>query len=369
MNLKVISLMRHALSLAYTVFKLLPQNGHKVVFLSRQSDTVPPDFAMLASRLTAQDPQTRIVFRCRRFGSTPRWQAAYILQILGDAWHLATARVAVLDSYSIAVSVLKHRPSLYVIQLWHAMGKIKRSGYANLGMPYGRSAALAQALSMHANNDLVVAGGEAWNRFYRESFGPGHYQLLNVGLPRLDRLLTDGGIRQRLLDAYPVLTQKTVILYAPTWRPSGQSGADELLRQVDSDTYALIVREHWKTGHDARETVISPDVPTVDLLTVCDYLVTDYSAIAVEAAALRVKTLYYVFDYDDYANNNGLNIDLFAEMPGCVFKDAAELMAALKSGRYDDATLERYRAKYLPSQPGHATEAICTVILDHLRDG
>lgn len=371
MNPKLIGPMRCVLSALYAIFKLWPVDEHLVVFLSRQSDRVPLDFTMLATRLRQQVPGVKIVIRCACLGSTPMQRLAYIWHLIGDARQLATAQVAVLDSYSIPVSVLKHKPSLFVIQLWHAMGKIKRSGLANLDKPYGRSAVLADQLSMHANNDLVVAGGQAWNQFYRESFGPGDYQLLNVGLPRLDHLLSDGAdIRAGLLSRYPQLAEKTVLLYAPTWRASGKSGYQELVDQIDFDRYALIVRQHSNekamTSRDARETVIDQDVATIDLLLVCDYLITDYSAIAVEAAAVSAKTLYYLFDYDDYVLNNGLNIDLFGEMPGCVYKNAADLMGLVRTGAYSIDALKRFANKYLPDKPGHATEAICDVIAAHL---
>lgn len=374
MNLALIGLLRRGLSLAYTVFKVLPADGRKVVFLSRQSDTIPLDFALLADRLAGASADVHLVFRCRQMGNTYRQKVAYALRLLGDAYHLATARVAVLDSYSVAVSVLHHKPSLYVIQLWHAMGKIKQSGFANLGKPYGRDPRLAAALRMHANNNLVAAGAPAWNKFYRASFGPGDYQLLNVGLPRLDHLLSDGpAIRERLLARYPELVNKTVLLYAPTWRNNGHSGTAQLAQHVDFDTCALVTREHRIGANedvaDPRQTVIDADVATIDLLSVCDYLITDYSAIAVEAAAIHVKTLYYLFDYADYALNNGLNIDLFTEMPGCVFEDAADLLAVVRSGCYNLAALDNYRAKYVPATPGQATQTISEIILKHLEAG
>ena len=46
---------------------------------------------------------------------------------------LRPASVCVLDSYWPAVSVLHHKKQLAVIQMWHAMGKIKKSGYQSLG--------------------------------------------------------------------------------------------------------------------------------------------------------------------------------------------------------------------------------------------
>ncbi len=67
-----------------------------------------------------------------------------------------------------------------------------------------------------------------------------------------------------------------------------------------------------------------------------------------------------------YLNNNGLNIDLFKEMPQCVFTHAKGLTMQLQNAKYNQKALNHYRRKYLPKDLGHATEQICSVILKHL---
>jgi CDP-glycerol glycerophosphotransferase (TagB/SpsB family) len=104
----------------------------------------------------------------------------------------------------------------------------------------------------------------------------------------------------------------------------------------------------------------------VELLCACDYIITDYSAIAVEAAILNKKTYYYLFDYEDYKRDNGLNIDLFEEMPGCVFKQGTELIEALEQGSYNLTALASYRKKYLPAGLGTSTDAITDMILENI---
>ena len=47
-------------------------------------------------------------------------------------YHLATASVCVLDAYWPAISLLHHKKSLTVIQMWHALGKIKPVSYTHL---------------------------------------------------------------------------------------------------------------------------------------------------------------------------------------------------------------------------------------------
>ena len=53
-----------------------------------------------------------------------------------------------------------------------------------------------------------------------------------------------------------------------------------------------------------------------------------------------------------------MNIDLFEVMPGCVFRDADELMQRLAQGSYPQETLDAYRANYLPKNLGTSTAQI-----------
>ena len=57
----LIYLMRFGLQMIYAVLKLLPTKKNKVVFLSRQSDTLTPDFEMVQQELRREDPQIEIV--------------------------------------------------------------------------------------------------------------------------------------------------------------------------------------------------------------------------------------------------------------------------------------------------------------------
>ena len=62
-----------------------------------------------------------------------------------------------------------------------------------------------------------------------------------------------------------------------------------------------------------------------------------------------------------------MNIDLFEEMPGCVFRTAGDLAKAIMSGKYNYEALENYRKKYLPENLGTSTEQITELIIDNMR--
>ena len=105
-------------------------------------------------------------------------------------------------------------------------------------------------------------------------------------------------------------------------------------------------------------------MPTSTVLSVCDCVITDYSAITIEAALLGKPVYFYLFDYEDYMAHNGLNVKLFEEFPDCVFSDAQKLMDAVNSGEYDYENYERFCSKYLPDLSGRATDKIAELIID-----
>lgn len=357
------------LSFIYAIFKFFPCQKNKVLFLSRQSSELTLDFRMLKEELEHQKKEIKIVSICNRMDDKKEGMIKFGLNMLRSMFHLATSSVCVLDAYWPAVSLLKHKKSLTVIQMWHALGKIKQSGYQTIGKESGRSRKVSELLCMHRNYDYIIAGGSAWNPYYVASFDTTEDKLVNIGLPRIDYLLNVAEENQKkVLEKYPELKEKQVILYAPTFRRGYDLEWEELVNHIDFEKYVLIIKGHpnQKIESDNENVLTCPEFSAVDLLSSCDYLITDYSAIAVEAAILNKKTYYYLFDYEEYTTKNGLNVDPFDSMPGCAFKDAKELIMDLESGNYKQHVLDEYRRKYLPENPGTSTEKLAQFVISKM---
>ena len=364
----IVTVFKAFLSVVYWALKLLPANEKNIVFLSRQSNTLSPDFRMLKSRLLEKDPKLNIRAVCRRADRGIKAKILFAFAMLKSMYLLATSSVCVLDAYWPAVSMLKHKDSLTVIQMWHAFGKIKQSGYQTIGREFGRSEKTARLLNMHKGYDIIIAGGSAWNKFYCASFGTTEDKLRNIGLPRIDILInTEEETKRKVLEAYPNLNEKPVVLYAPTFRKNQNVDISELVSTFDFEAFNLVVKKHPNqemTYSDNDRIFTCPEFSSDEMLTVCDWLVTDYSAIALEGAVLNKKTLYYLFDNDEYLAKNGVNIDLFREMPGCVFTNGKDLTDSLKSGNYNFDALNSYRERFLPSELGSSTDKLADIVLN-----
>lgn len=369
MNL-IIKTGKFCLGILYGILKLFPVKQNKVLFLSRQADTLSLDFSMLKDSLMDKEPHLRIVSICNRLDDSKKGLVGFGIDTLRSMYHLATSRVCVLDAYWPAVSVLHHKKSLTVIQMWHALGKIKKSGYQTLGKESGRGETLAKLLNMHENYDYIIAGGEAWNPYYCQSFNTTEDKLCNIGLPRIDTSLPQRKQTGRqILAAYPQMKEKQVILYAPTFRRNIQLKWENLLEEIDFSKYILVIKGHpnQKIECSRDGVLLCPEFKAVDLLSVCDYLITDYSAIAVEGAILNKKTYYYLYDYEEYTEKNGINVNPFESMPGCAFQSAADLMKDLQSGQYNFEALKAYREKYLPRDLGTSTEKLRDLVLSNMQ--
>ena len=351
----------------HLVFKTtFSTNPNKIVFLSRQSNSPSIDFQLVVQELQRRHPDIEVVFVCRRMEKGYRSKLKFAYSQIYSLYHLATSRVAVLESYWPAVSAVQHRPEITVFQMWHSMGKIKASGRHTVGKPQGWNKDVARLMRMHEGYDYVIAGGKAWNAAYEASFGIDESKILNLGLPRADYLLDNRKrLRKKILARYPQLANKPVVLYAPTFRRGGGVGlrAKRLVSALDLNKYELIVKGHSNSPllSDSVGVLNCQGFSGMELLAVADFVITDYSAIAVEAAVVGVKTFYYLYDYDVYQEQNGLNLDIPAEFPELVFFEARSLVKALDK-EYPTAAFQRYRDKYLFENLGHSTQSIVDAI-------
>lgn len=360
---------RCGLSVLYALLKCLPTRD-QVCFFSRQSDSLTIDFRLLQQRLRQVAPELRIVTICHRFRGRRDGALRFAWDQLRSLYWLATSRVCVVDAYWPVVSLLRHKKSLRVIQIWHSVGKIKRSGYQTLGLPGGRDAAVARVLRMHRGYDDIICGGAAWDPYYCQSFDVGPEKLRHYGLPRLDYLLSSGDSRAELARRYPRLGDRTVVLYAPTYRKYPCPQPTELTRLFDPEKYELICRFHPnQTFLPGQEPVPNgyEGEDTFTLMRCCDYLISDYSSLPLEAAVLSKRTVYYMYDHERYVRENGLNFDPMEMLPECSFLEPEGVFRLIDGGHYPDEALADYRRRYLPEELGRSTEKIVDLIVQTKR--
>ena len=365
MKVLLFSILKFGLKVLYAPLKLF-KTKNRIVYLSRQSNDKSLDMQLLEKAIKDELPDTQQVFRLRMIPDGIGAKIKYCVDVIGDMYYLATSRVAILDTYSITVSCLKHKKDLKVIQMWHALGAVKKFGLQSVGTKEGRDEKISNAMCMHKNYDYVLAPSKATARFYMEAFGCGADKMKICSLPRVDELLKNDGVSVRFYRENPALADKKIVLYLPTFRDREAYVAQELKVEFlqGMQNYHLIISTHplfSKVKKDER-FFYNGSYSTIDLMKIADIIITDYSACAFEAAVLMKPLYFFVPDYNQYVEERGANIDLKAEMPQFTFENAGELCTAIQSGTYDQNKLFAFKTKYVENAGTNNAQIIAKFI-------
>lgn len=341
--------------LLYRACCLFPQR-RKIVLLSRQAAR-PLDFALLEPELSRRFPDRRIVWCC--VAEIGRMSVSLMVR---QIWHVATAELCLVDGYVPAVS-LPRRHRSRVVQVWHALGAIKKFGYQALDTPAGRPSRIARELRMHRGYDLVIAGLPGAVPVFSEAFDVPEERIAALGLPRVDYLRSPSFAERRrkrftradrvLAEAfvrYPEdVRERPLVLYAPTFR---KANADEhwLAHAVDDLRQALaganvriavaghpLEHAHDEAGEAGAPVAFVHGVATIDLLHAASYVVTDYSTVAFEAGFAEKPVLFYVPDIEEYRLSPGLNVDPLRDLPTLSSQSAAGLAPVIAGEKPYDA--------------------------------
>jgi CDP-ribitol ribitolphosphotransferase len=344
------------LNLIYCFHKLFPVRN-RISVVSRQSDTPSLDAKMLMAEVKKKRPEveTEMVYGIIKPGLSGKIK--YAFHMLGPEMHaLATSRVVVLEGYCITASVLHHRKDLKIVQMWHALGALKKFGYAVEEEDEGYSSAVIKGLRMHKNYDVILTSSPYCRKYFAQGFGYPEDMLTVLPLPRTDLLRSPEYMdakRTEVLKKYPQLEGKKTILYAPTFRKGRdvRMQVRGLAELAEIEGYTLIGKLHPnerdKSGLDSIETC--EGFSSLELLSVCDYVVSDYSAFIFEAAVADKPVYLYTYDIDEYLERRGFFIDYLSEMPVRPMRSAFEVIKAITDEAYDSTRLRAFANKFVES--------------------
>jgi CDP-glycerol glycerophosphotransferase len=276
----------------------------------------------------------------------------------------------------------KRRNALY-LQTWHGT-PLKRVHRDVLWAPPGRLDRLDVDV---ARWDLLLSPSAVATPLLRQAFrweGP----VLETGYPRNDALVAPGheGRRARARDDLGIARDKTVVLYAPTWRDDevfAEGEADfRLALDVDAfarelgDDHVLLLRLHplvrQPSGVASQPSVLEvtghPDIS--ELYLAADVLVTDYSSAMFDFALTGRPILFYVYDLEQYQQSlRGFYFDFAPQAPGPLLRSSDEVLGALRAlpsvASQHAGRAARFRRRYGSLEDGSATARV----LDHVLDG
>lgn len=342
----------------------------KVAIISRQSDTPTMDIEMLDSALKEKGIETVVL--CKKLEKSISGGLSYCVMMMRQMHQIATSRVVVIDGYCILVSILPKKKGQSVVQMWHALGAIKKFGWQSVENPDGHSKDVAEAMKMHRNYDHVLAPCKETGRYFAEGFRTPEDRLVYLGLPRIDFIRTpDEDKKAAIFEKYPKAAEKTNVLYVPTFRKNAVLGMEKLVHGFDFESMNLIIKKHFLDKGDytwAEEAgaIVDMEFSSLDWMKISEKVVTDYSAISFEAAAIDRQLYIYQPDVEKYAANNGLNVDMHKEaIKDYVCETEEELFEALKNP-YDMEAIYAFRDKFLDIELDDCTGRLCDFVISLL---
>lgn len=359
------------LNAVYSIMKIAPVKN-RIVFLSRQSNKPSYDIRALDEWFQKQGFETVVL--CKEMGHGPAAYAGYMLHMLKQMRCMATSKMVILDTYCIAACLLRHRDELIIAQMWHALGSLKKFSLSILDQAGGRSSGTANIMHMHEQYDIIFTSSEASRSAFAEAFGYDEEALTVMSLPRVDAILDqqrDEKNKEKIRDAYPGIAQggRKVLLYAPTFRKGKDISEDvrRLIDTVDYSRYDLIVKLHPLDAAllEGGQAIVDRKFSTMDMLSVCDVVITDYSAVTYEAALKGRPLVFYAFDIGEYIAGRDFYLDYNSEMPGPVVTSAADVMKVIDAEDWQPDRVRQFAEKYIEKRE-RCTEEMGQYLLDRI---
>lgn len=261
-------------------------------------------------------------------------------------WHEALATCRAIVTNTQLPDWFERGDGQFVVQTWHGT-PLKRIGRDLLGTAQANRPYIESLPRRAGQWSLLVSPNRFSTPILRRAFGYDG-EVLESGYPRNallhaeDRHKIAASVRERL----DIPEDKTVVLYAPTWREDrpkggGRYGLDLQLdltaaRQALGDSHVLLVRRHYlvndrlpETGGFARDVSRYPDV--AELMLVSDALVTDYSSLMFDFAQTGRPMLFHTYDLEHYRDSlRGFYFDFEERAPGPLVPGSRELIEALR---------------------------------------
>lgn len=282
-------------------------------------------------------------------------------------YYLASSKVILIDDYIRSVYEIRKRKDNYLIQVWHACGAFKAFGFSRLS----KEGCWPQDSRSHRTYDYCLVSSRKVAKHYAEAFGMNVDRVIATGVPRTDIFFDEAYKREtraKIFSAYPMLKDKKVILFAPTFRGSSKKEGNYPHYRFDykkiferfGDEYRIIIKHHPHVNNkpvienEYKDRVIdlSKNEELNELLFVTDILITDYSSVIFEAALLDIPMLFYAFDLDEYISRRGFYCEYISFIPGKLVENMDEIIDALMVGEFEADKIIEFKKDFFDDLDG-----------------
>lgn len=293
-------------------------------------------------------------------------------------YQVYTSKVIVTDDYVRYLRYFQLKENQRVVQLWHACGAFKKFGQR------GTNISIFMDNATHAQYNLVSVSSEKLRSIYADAFNIDIHKVKSLGCPRTDYFYDEkwiGDARERIYEAHPEWRQRSVIIYAPTFRDVDGNRSEfhpeldfrRLSEQLLPNQLFLVcphpVMKNAIVEGEYDNIKVVRDFSTNDLMHISDMLITDYSSVIFEYALLKKPIAFFCYDMANY--NRGFYLNYPEDLPGEVYEtqdDLAEFLCATDRHVLTDK-YNSFVEKYMSACDGHSCERIAGVINSYMEEG
>ena len=336
----------------------------RVVLATARLAHLEGNLAFIEAEIRRARPRTRIVTFLEPYSYGFVGKLRYLARLVRGTYLLRTSSLFVVDNAYLPVHVAPHRRGTTVVQVWHAVGALKR-----FGADTTTGLAEPERSFLHHHYDYVVCAGEASREPYARALRTPPERVLPLGVARTDYFFDPAALaaaRERVLAAYPRLREGRVIRYAPTFRGRGRAkrgapGFDpEAIRAALPAGHVLALKAHPNldpahVNPAGFDVVIDRTHEINEVFAATDLLVTDYSSSIYEWALLRRPLVLVTEDLEAYERDPGLYLDPRTDLVGERIDRVEDLPAAIARARVDDAAWSAFIARRVEACDGRAS--------------
>ncbi len=229
--------------------------------------------------------------------------------------YISTSKYVFIDNYVSLYNIIKKNKKQILIQLWHAGIGFKAVGYARFGKENSPHA----FISSHRQYDYVIVDNEDLIDIYKEVFGISKTKIIACGIPRMENYTNLEVIKNKeiyLFKKYPILKNKKIIMFAPTYRGESAENAyydynninfDDINRFCKNNNFIFIIKNHpfirnkITIKESFKNNILDLSKENInELLYITDILITDYSSCAYEYSYFNRPLIFYRFDKNMY---------------------------------------------------------------------
>ena len=374
-TINIATLKRLILNIVSSVLSLFCRRD-SVLFVSSRREDVTGNIAYVNDVL--QEKGAKVSF----WLVPGKTKAVKYRQVFSLAYKIAKSKVIVVDDYTPILNDIWALKHCKYIQLWHACGAFKTFGFSRLGKDGGPN----QTSRNHRNYDYAMVSSSEICRFYAEGFGIDEKGVKALGVPRTDDFFKDDykeEIRKKLYGQYPVLKDKKIILFAPTFRGNGANTANYPFEKFDvgrllvklGEEYVVIIKhhpfvlqQHPVNGKFADRVLdLSKESEINDLLFITDLLITDYSSVIFEASLLNIPMLFYAYDLEDYVVNRDFYYPFKNFVPGKIVRNMEQITRAIRMDDFEVEKVQVFKHRFFDDLDGKSSERVADFIMELLK--